>query len=161
MNFVTLVGANAVAARLDGAAGRLPQQMDGVMTRLGIDLAARVADNLGGAVLERRSGRLAAAQKMVVAGGGGAASVAVGFDPDDVPYGAIQEFGGTTRAHLIAAKEAFALRFSLGGALVFARRVQHPGSVIPAHSFLGAALAATGADAIDAADAAVMDGLKA
>jgi len=65
-----------------------------------------------------------------------------------VPYGAIQEFGGTTRAHLIAAKQAKALAFSLGGQLVFAKRVNHPGSRIPAHSFLRSALAELAPEAL-------------
>ena len=86
------------------------------------DLLARVAEKLGGGVLQRRSGRLAAA----VDGGGGdapnAVSVSVGFDPAQVPYGAIQEFGGTTRAHIIAAKSARALAFTAGDRLVFAKR---------------------------------------
>ncbi len=110
------------------------------MTGLGTALAARVQDNLGGAVLARRSGRLAAAQETRIEAGGDAVSVSVGFDPGQVPYGAIQEFGGTTRAHLIAAKNAFALAFTAGDRLVFAKRVNHPGSRIPERSFLRSAL---------------------
>jgi hypothetical protein len=68
--------------------------------------------------------------------------LSVGFDPAEVPYGAIQEYGGTTRAHLIQAKNAKALAFTVGGGLRFARRVQHPGSRIPERSFLRSALAA-------------------
>lgn len=114
------------------------------MGRLGLALLDQVHANLDGGKLRAQSGRLAAAQNMQVADDGVRQTVSVGFDPADAPYGAIQEFGGTTRAHLIEAKNAFALSFSFHGQLVFARRVQHPGSVIPAHSFLRDALADLG-----------------
>jgi hypothetical protein len=160
MNGMRLNGAERMAARLEGAAARLPARLGAVMARVGVALAAEVAGNLAGGRLKARSGRLAAAQHVRLIGGAVRVGVAVGFDPGAVPYGAIQEFGGTTRAHLIAAKERFALRFNAGTGIVFARRVQHPGSVIPAHSFLGAALAAVGPDAVAATRAAVLAGLE-
>ena len=116
-------------------------------------------DKLGGSVLHRRSGRLDAAQSTVVTAGAGAISVSVGFDPREVPYGAIQEYGGTTRAHLIAAKDARALRFSLADQLVFAKRVRHPGAKIPARSFLRSSLAEEGGGASDDVSDAVMEEL--
>jgi phage gpG-like protein len=58
-----------------------------------------------------------------------------------VPYAAIQEFGGKTAAHDIVAVKAKALAFSTGGDQVFARSVHHPGSTIPARSYLGGSLA--------------------
>jgi len=138
---LALSGADAVAARMQSFSARAQARLGGVMARLGVALLDQVRANLEGGKLQARSGRLAAAQEMQLTDGGTSQSVSVGFDPADAPYGAIQEFGGTTRAHLIAAKNAFALSFSLHGQLVFAKRVQHPGSVIPAHSFLRDALA--------------------
>jgi phage gpG-like protein len=138
---VSLVGADKIAARWASFDQRIKQGLEQAMTRLGDELEARVLDNLGGLVLQRRSGRLAAAQEAVVTSDAGAVSVGVGFDPSEVPYGAIQEYGGTTRAHLIAAKRGSALAFTVGDRLVFAKRVQHPGSVIPERSYLRAALA--------------------
>jgi phage gpG-like protein len=132
---------------LAGFEGRARERLGAAMTRLGAALEGRVQDNLDGAVLARRSGRLAAAQTTRVAADGDAVSVSVGFDPGQVPYGAIQEFGGTTRAHLIAAKSAFALAFTVGDRLVFAKRVNHPGSRIPQRSFLRSALAGFAPDA--------------
>lgn len=161
MTPVTLSGADAVVARFAALERRLPQRLVAVMDRLGLALASAVADALDGGVLRRRSGRLAAAQTVIVTGTATGAAVAVGFDPAQVPYGAIQEFGGTTRPHVIAAKEGHALAFSLRGQLVFARRVNHPGSVVPAHSFLGAALRALGPQAIAETGAAVRDELTA
>jgi phage gpG-like protein len=58
-----------------------------------------------------------------------------------VPYAAIQEFGGKTAAHQIIAANAKALAFRAGGDQIFRRRVDHPGSAIPARSYLGSSLA--------------------
>ena len=58
----------------------------------------------------------------------------------DVKYAAIQEYGGKTSAHEILPQKALALAFIAGGALRFARKVEHPGSLIPARSYLGATL---------------------
>jgi phage gpG-like protein len=54
-----------------------------------------------------------------------------------VLYAAIQEFGGTTRPHVILPRKAKALAFAgAGGGTVFAMRVFHPGSVIPARPYI-------------------------
>jgi len=56
-----------------------------------------------------------------------------------VPYAAIQEYGGQTKAHVIEAKNGKALAFNLGGKQVFFKHVNHPGSHIPAHRYMGQA----------------------
>ena len=58
----------------------------------------------------------------------------------DVKYAAIQEYGGHTAAHEIVPDKAQALAFIAGGSLRFARRVNHPGSSLPARAYLGASL---------------------
>jgi phage gpG-like protein len=58
----------------------------------------------------------------------------------DAKYAAIHEYGGRTSAHEILPAKAQALCFMVGGATRFARRVQHPGSNIPARSYLSSAL---------------------
>ncbi len=123
-----------MARRFAAMPGLVQDRLGAAMARLGVALAAEVAANLSGGVLQRRSGRLAAAQEVEIVAGPTGVSVGIGFDPDAVPYGAIQEFGGTTRAHLIEAKRAYALAFNFAGRLVFAKHVQHPGSVIPARA---------------------------
>ncbi|HUB94286.1 MAG TPA: hypothetical protein VL993_00125 [Stellaceae bacterium] len=136
-----------VGPRLAGVDARARERLGTVMAALGDALMGRVQDNLGGAVLARRSGRLAAAQESRTTAAGDAISVSVGFDASDVPYGAIHEYGGTTRAHLIAARDAFALAFTVGDRLVFAKYVNHPGSHMPERSFLRSALASVAPDA--------------
>jgi hypothetical protein len=158
---VTLSGAEKVAARFASFEARMRGRLEPVMSRLGVELLGRVQGKLDGGVLRRRSGRLEAAQQMTVTGDGGSIAVAVGFDPRQVPYGAIQEFGGRTRAHLIAAKTAHALAFTLGDRLVFAKRVHHPGSVIPERSFLRSALQEMGPDGADEVETGVRAELEA
>lgn len=59
----------------------------------------------------------------------------------NVPYAAIHEFGGRTSAHVIRPRRAKALRWYDGeGNPVFARYVNHPGSVIPARPYLRPAI---------------------
>ncbi|HUK60247.1 MAG TPA: hypothetical protein VLV50_13535 [Stellaceae bacterium] len=155
MSGVSIADAGRLIARFEQFGARLGTGLGPAGARIGTRLAGRISDKLGGAVLHRRSGRLAAAQETSVTTAPGALSVAAGFDPRAVPYGAIEEYGGTTRAHLIAVKQARALRFSLAGELAFAKSVHHPGSRIPARSFLRSALAeeadAARADTSDAA----------
>lgn len=150
-----------VAARFAAMPAAVRDRLGAAMARLGVALEAEVAANLSGGMLQQRSGRLAAAQDVQIDIGPNAVSVGIGFDPSAVPYGAIQLFGGTTRAHLIAARRAMALAFDRGGRLVFAKQVQHPGSVIPAHAFLGAALAAVAPDGMEDAKAAVAEAIQA
>jgi phage gpG-like protein len=138
---ITLEGDDKVMARFAAMGAQVRQNLGPAMANVASDLEGAVLDNLDGAVLHRRSGRLAGAQQVTVGGDDASLSVAAGFDSADAPYGAIQEFGGTIPAHLIEAKRAFALAFSVAGRLVFAKRVQFPGAVIPARSFLRAALA--------------------
>ena len=124
-----------------GRLGALPQAMasrlSAVVATLAQTLYDRVEDNLSGAVLQHRSGRLASSITQQVDG----LSASVGFDPAAVPYGAAQEFGADLRAHLIAVKSARALAFVVAGKRVFAKRVWFPGAHLPERSFLRAALA--------------------
>lgn len=70
---------------------------------------------------------------------------------EGIPYARIQEEGGQTSPHVISPVKAQALAFmaggkqgfsggGAGGALVFAKRVNHPGSRIPQRSYARLAL---------------------
>jgi phage gpG-like protein len=102
-------------------------------------LEARIQQKLSGEVLQIRSGALAASIISSVENDGSDTSVSI--SSTGVPYAAIQEFGGKTAAHDIVAGSAKALAFSVGGNQIFARSVHHPGSVIPARSYLGSSFA--------------------
>jgi phage gpG-like protein len=113
-------------------------------------LAAKVDANLAGGVLQTRSGALRGSIRSALESD--AASITITLESNGVVYAGIQEYGGRTAAHDIVATKARALRFAGAGGPGFAKRVHHPGSTIPARSYLGAALADL--------EAAIRDGLK-
>ena len=136
------ISAADVLGRLAALPPALASRLSTVVATLAQRLYDRVEDNLSGAVLQRRSGRLAAAINQTVDG----LTASVGFDPAAVPYGAAQEFGADLRAHLIAVKNARALSFVVAGKRVFAKHVMFPGAHLPERSFLRSALAALAPD---------------
>lgn len=138
---VTISAAGA-RGRLAALPNDLASRLAGVVASLAQRLYDRVEENLSGAVLQRRSGRLASSITQQV----DSLSASVGFDPAAVPYGAAQEFGADLRAHLIAARNARALSFVVAGKRVFAKHVMFPGAHLPERSFLRAALAALAPD---------------
>jgi phage gpG-like protein len=99
-------------------------------------LAAKVREEkLSGQSLQTRSGALKASIGAEISVDGATVNATVGSF-GDVKYAAIQEYGGRTAAHEILPAKAQALAFVAGGASRFARRVQHPGSTVPAHDYL-------------------------
>lgn len=105
---------------------------------LRIALEARIQQKLSGHVLQSRSGALAASIASSIGESGSA--VAVSTLSSGVAYAAIQELGGKTAAHDAVAVKAKALALSAGGGEIFAKRAHHPGSTIPARSYLGSSL---------------------
>lgn len=109
-------------------------------------LQARVGGELGKKRGIQKSGawslkvgqRVARSVKILQASGRLASSITPSHDATsatvgtNVIYAAIQNFGGQTSPHTIVPRNGKALRF--GG--VFAKRVNHPGSKIPARPFL-------------------------
>lgn len=53
-----------------------------------------------------------------------------------VPYARIHELGGQTKPHVILPKNGKVLAFTIGGKKIFCTKVNHPGSKIPARSYL-------------------------
>lgn len=122
-------------------------------------LLAKVEVNLSGDVLRTRSGTLKASivAELVVGPDGFAATL----ESRGVAYAAIQEHGGTTPPHDIVPVKARALAFAGAGGAVFARRVHHPGSSIPARAYLGGALEALRGEITGGLKQAVHDALGA
>jgi phage gpG-like protein len=139
----------AVAAALEAKAAELAAAL--------VDLIQN--DKLSGGVLGMRSGALRD-------------SITAGFsaDPDgvvasvgsegDVKYAAIQEYGGKTGAHEILPVKAQALAFVADGIQRFARRVEHPGSLIPERSYLRSSLDDVRDEILDALADAAADALE-
>ena len=150
-----LDGLDEASERLDGYPAELAAALASKAAELAAALADRVrSDKLAGGVLNVRSGALQASIAADVSADGEGVRATVGAN-GDVPYAAIQEYGGKTAAHEILPVKAQALAFMVGGALRFARKVEHPGSVIPERSYLRSTLDEMSDDIVAAlADAA-------
>lgn len=84
----------------------------------------------------RESGRLSLATGAEHSVSGQVVEIRGGIRP--LVYGRIHQFGGRTAAHVIMPRKAKALRWFAGdGGKIFAKRVNHPGSVIPARPYVG------------------------
>ena len=138
---VTLTGADALDARLDGLAPAVIAAVAATSAVLADQLLVLVRQKLGGAVLQPRSGALAASIGVDGPTIAGDSVVTTVFSRGDLKYAAIQEYGGVTAPHEILPSRAKALAFLAGGERVFARVVHHPGSHIPERSYLRSSLA--------------------
>lgn len=135
-----LDGLEETRARLDG----YPAALQAALAAKADELAAALADlvrndKLSGGVLNTRSGALGESIAASVTADADGVLASVGSE-GDVKYAAIQEYGGKTGAHEILPLKAHALAFAVDGAQRFARRIEHPGSLIPERSYLRSAL---------------------
>jgi phage gpG-like protein len=149
---LTLVvdGADALRARLDAYPAALASDLAAKAQELASALADKVKyQKLAGEVLASRSGALAASIMAEVSGDGEDVTATVGSFRD-VKYAAIQEYGGKTGAHEILPGKASVLAFVADGAMHFARRIEHPGSLIPERSYLRSSLEEMSAEIVAA-----------
>jgi phage gpG-like protein len=147
---VGLAGADA----LDASLGAFPAALLADLAAKAATLAAALADKvrndkLSGQVLNVASGALRASIVSDAGLDGDTARGSVG-SRGDIKYAAIQEYGGKTSAHEILPTKGKALAFVTGGALHFAKRVEHPGSDIPERSYLRSSLDEMSGEIIDA-----------
>lgn len=144
---IRLIGLKQLAARLDNISPALQDHLRVFMARFGLLVRDQVKAN----ILERfrSAGQLYQGVKAEQIEEPGSVTERVYID--EVPYAAIQEYGGKTPPHVIEPVNARALAFMAGGplglssggggnALVFAKRVNHPGSSIPERSYARLAL---------------------
>lgn len=136
-----LKGDTEVIARLDA----MPLELQALLLAKTQDLARQIHDavvngKLAGEVLHIRSGALARSIQQDVEASDFTVAGRV-YSDGSVPYAAIHEYGGQTRAHDILPTQAKALAFLIGGQQVFAKVVHHPGSTIPERSYLRSTLA--------------------
>jgi len=155
---IALDGLDAAQAQLSAYPAALADALAARAAELAEALAERVRnDKLAGGVLNARTGALSAsiAADVAVDGEGGLRATVGSFG--EVKYAAIQEYGGKTGAHEILPAKAKALAFVAGSKLVFARKVEHPGSAIPARSYLGSALGEMRDELVTALAAAALE----
>jgi phage gpG-like protein len=147
---LSIAGADALQARLDAFPAALAGDLALKAKALSEALADKVRnEKLSGQVLSARSGALRDSIGAEVTNDGDAIAAFVG-SYGDVKYAAIQEYGGKTAAHEILPSKANVLAFVAGGAMRFARKVEHPGSVIPERSYLRSSLEEMSADILAA-----------
>src|SRR6201985_3599421 len=135
-----LDGLDETSGRLDG----YPAALRAALSAKATELAAAVTDlvkndKLSGGVLNARTGALGASIAASVTADGDSVLASVGSE-GDVKYAAIQEYGGKTSADEILPVKAGVLALVAGNTQHFARKVEHPGSVIPERSYLRSAL---------------------
>lgn len=133
-----LIGGDRLQEWLKGRYPAIQDSLGKSMARLVIALTRKVKEEkLSGQALKNRTGTLrrSIAPNIVQSG----ASI-VGEVGTNIEYAAIHEFGGMTLPRLILPKARKALRFTIGGKTVFAKKVNHPGSKVPERSFLRSAL---------------------
>jgi phage gpG-like protein len=134
---VSTAGLDAEIGRLGALPQTLAARLAQEVERLGDVLRDRVERNLSGAVLQRRSGRLAGSIAVSVERAGAAVGASV---TSDSPYAAIHEYGGTIPARTILPSSARALAFPWRGQQRFFRRVSLPAVTLPERSFMRRAL---------------------
>lgn len=137
---VTVVGGDRYIARMDAMPGRIHDQLFAEITDLSLALELHIKnDKLLGQVLNQRTGRLRSSIHSAV---DDAATTITGrvFSAAPMPYAAIHEFGGVIPAHTVYPVKAAALRFMMGGSVVFAMKANIPDVNMPERSFMRSAL---------------------
>ena len=132
-------GLDEASARFDAYPAALQAALGAKATELATALADLVKNKLSGAVLNTSSGALRDSIAAGVTADSDGVVASVGSE-GDVKYAAIQEYGGKTSAHEILPVKGDVLAFVAGDGQHFARRIEHPGSVIPERSYLRSSL---------------------
>jgi len=132
-------GVDETSARFDAYPAALQAALGAKATELATALADLVKNKLSGAVLNTSSGALRDSIAAGVTADSDGVLASVGSE-GDVKYAAIQEYGGKTSAHEILPVKGDVLAFVAGDGQHFARRIEHPGSVIPERSYLRSSL---------------------
>ncbi len=154
---IYLININELTERIAGFPNGLHTALLTKYQALAGTLLQNVRDaKLSGGVLNERTGLLKNSIASALESDTDSISASV-FVSGDVPYAAIQEYGGDTKAHVIVAVQGRALAFNSQGKQSFFRRINHPGSVIPEHSYLRSALEELQDDILSGASDALDD----
>jgi phage gpG-like protein len=130
---------DGVSATLAAMPDRIRDALAAKADTLAAGLQAKIQQKLSGAVLNQKSGALARSIATTV--DDSSANVSVGITTGDIPYAAINEFGGVIPPHQIVPDKAKAPAFVIGGKQVFAARVNMPAIAMPERSYMRASLA--------------------
>jgi phage gpG-like protein len=132
---VQVIGDDKLVARLDAMPGRVHDGLARAVVRLGLALQKKVQEEkLSGQVLKVRTGSLRSSINTEVTDTPAVITASVGTN---IRYARPHEYG-VDHPWTIAAKGR-ALRFEIGGRVLFRKSVRHP--PLPERSFLRSALA--------------------
>lgn len=135
-------GVEQVVHRFEAFTPQVHDRLVRVIRGIGLDLKGYIQQSkLQGQVLRHRTGWLSSHVTAKTSDSGETITTEVGVDTKAVPYARIHEYGGVTKPHVIVARRAQSLAFVAGGKTVFARKVNHPGSVMPERSYMRSGLA--------------------
>lgn len=154
----SIQGQEQLIARFEGMGDRIHAALLKKMHVITQDLRNYIIQNkLSGQVLKKDTGKLQQSIQENVIDAPQTVTGEVFFDTATMPYGAIHEYGGTTKPHVILPVKAKALAFMAGGnapafladtgnskafvTKIFAKKVNHPGSKMPERSFMRSSLA--------------------
>lgn len=137
-NTLTVTIVDNATPKLKGIPEQVRAALRAVIVRDGKALADLVRQKLSGSVLHVRTGQLLDSINNEMHET--TTEIYGTVYSSGVAYAGIQEYGGQTRPHEIRPINARALHFFMGDAEVFAKSVQHPGSNIPARSYLVSSL---------------------
>lgn len=159
MNFsVSMLGTRHLLDNLDRMPMSVRANLQAKMRIIAKKVEASVKHNLSGAKLNQKTGRLYNAVRTRVEEVDGRIEAEVYIE--DVPYAAIQERGGTTKAHLILPMNFKVLRWYQAGKYMFATRVFHPGATIPASQYMKDAYRQNAAEVSRAVKNSVVQGIR-
>jgi phage gpG-like protein len=154
----TIVGAEQVISHLNEVHPRVFGLVRQAVEAEAINLVRDVKESkLTGQALKTQTGTLRRSISYQLQASDTAVEGRVGTN---LVYAGIHEYGGTTRAHVIAARNKKALAFQVGGQTIVRRSVQHPGSKMPERSFLRSSLRDNEARIKAAIEAAVRQGAR-
>lgn len=157
---VEFIGFDTARAKLQSIPPNVRKSLLNYMYRVVESLRGYIiTGKLSGQVLNHRTGKLWRAIHTRVDNSANSITGRV-FATSDCKYAAIHEFGGTTKPHIIEARNKKALAFMMQGKKVIVKRVEHPGSKMPERSYLRSALKDKRASIEDGLKQAVADGLK-
>jgi len=132
---IAVVNGEIVARWLGDIPKKLTPALASALNKYIINLSNYIRfQKLSGQVLKKKTGRLRESILPILAKQeGGLIWAGIGTD---VVYARIHEFGGVTRPHIIERRWRKALHFIKDGQDIFAIKVKHPGSRIPARPYI-------------------------
>ena len=136
-----IIGDTQIKAKFEALPASVHDDLLRTVYKLDNDLVRYIQDQkLSGQVLKIKTGALRRSIKGDVIDEGDIITGTAFSSGDVLKYAGIHEYGGTTPPHDIVPVKAKALAFVMGGKMVFAKIVHHPGSKMPERSFMRSSL---------------------